>query len=96
MYPELPFDFPASNFPMNSRILSVLGLLTLLSLQCLTARTWVNSTGQPMKGSFQELSNGSVKIRLDADGKIVSVPLKVLSRADQEFVRKRALTAKVP
>ncbi|MED5418816.1 MAG: SHD1 domain-containing protein, partial [Verrucomicrobiota bacterium] len=79
---------------MNSRILSVLGLLTLLSLQVLSARTWVNSTGQPMKGSFLELSNGSVKIRLDADGKVVSVPLKVLSKADQEFVRKRAMTGK--
>ncbi len=79
---------------MNSRILSVLGLLTLLSLQAASARTWVNSTGQPMKGSFLEVSNGSVKIRLDADGKVVSVPLKVLSKADQEFIRKRAMTGK--
>ena len=94
MYSKLPFDLRVSIFPMNSRILSVLGLLTLLSLQAASARTWVNSTGQPMKGSFQELSNGSVKIRLDADGKVVSVPLKVLSKADQEFVQKRAMTGK--
>jgi len=79
---------------MYLRILSVLGLVTLLSLQSVSARTWVNSTGQPIKGGFLELRNGSVRIRLDADGKVVSVPLKVLSKADQEFVRKRAMTGK--
>ncbi|MCS5540885.1 MAG: DUF1549 domain-containing protein, partial [Roseibacillus sp.] len=68
--------------------------MTLLSLQSVSARTWVNSTGQPIKGGFLELRNGSVRIRLDADGKVVSVPLKVLSKADQEFVRKRAMTGK--
>ena len=79
---------------MYLRILSVLGLVTLLSLQSVSARTWVNSTGQPIKGRFLELRNGSIRILLDKDRKAVSVPLKVLSKADQEFVRKRAMTGK--
>ncbi len=79
---------------MDSRILPVFGLVFLLFAQHVSARTWVNSTGQPIKGSFVELSKGSVKIRLDEDGKVVSVPLKVLSKADQEFIRKRAMTGK--
>lgn len=79
---------------MDSRILPVFGLVFLLLAQHVSARTWVNSTGQPIKGSFVELSKGSVKIRLDEDGKVVSVPLKVLSKADQEFIRKRAMTGK--
>ena len=41
-----------------------------------------------------DLSSGVVKIRLDEDSKVVTVPLKVLSKADQEFVRKRAMTGK--
>ena len=79
---------------MDSRILPVFGLIFLLFFQSGSARTWVNSTGQPIKGSFVELVNGSVKIRLDEDSKVVSVPLKVLSKADQEFIRKRAMTGK--
>ncbi|MEC9054153.1 MAG: DUF1549 domain-containing protein, partial [Verrucomicrobiota bacterium] len=79
---------------MDSRILPVFGLIFLLFFQSGSARTWVNSTGQPIKGSFVELVNGSVKIRLDDDSKVVSVPLKVLSKADQEFIRKRAMTGK--
>ncbi len=79
---------------MDSRILPLLGLLGLLSFQSASARTWINSTGQPIKGSFLELRNGSVRIRLDEDRKAVNVPLKILSKADQEFVRKRTMTGK--
>ena len=79
---------------MYLRILPVLSLVALLSFQSASARTWINSTGQPIKGSFLELRNGSVRIRLDEDRKAVSVPLKVLSKADQEFVRKRTMTGK--
>tara|TARA_B100000959_G_scaffold287547_1_gene373823 strand:+ start:4577 stop:6730 length:2154 start_codon:yes stop_codon:yes gene_type:complete len=82
---------------MDSRILpllGLLGLLGLLSFQSASARTWINSTGQPIKGSFLELRNGSVRIRLDEDRKAVNVPLKILSKADQEFVRKRTMTGK--
>ena len=79
---------------MYLRILPVLGLLALLTSPSLSARTWVNSTGQPIKGSFLELRNGSVRIRLDEDRKTVNVPLKILSKADQEFVRKRTMTGK--
>ncbi|MCP4732026.1 MAG: DUF1549 domain-containing protein [Roseibacillus sp.] len=79
---------------MDSRILPLLGLLGLLSFQSASARTWINSTGQPIKGSFLELRNGSVRIRLDDDRKAVNVPLKILSKADQEFVRKRTMTGK--
>ncbi len=82
---------------MDSRILpllGLLGLLGLLSFQSASARTWINSTGQPIKGSFLELRNGSVRIRLDDDRKAVNVPLKILSKADQEFVRKRTMTGK--
>lgn len=79
---------------MYLRILPVLSLVALLSFQSASARTWINSTGQPIKGSFLELRNGSVRIRLDEDRKAVSVPLKVLSKADQEFVRKRTMSGK--
>jgi len=79
---------------MYLRILPVLSLVALLSFQSASARTWINSTGQPIKGSFLELRNGSVRILLDGDRKAVSVPLKVLSKADQEFVRKRTMTGK--
>lgn len=79
---------------MYLRILPVLSLVALLSFQSASARTWINSTGQPIKGSFLELRNDSVRIRLDEDRKAVSVPLKVLSKADQEFVRKRTMSGK--
>lgn len=79
---------------MNPRLLPIFGLLALLILNPAEARTWINSTGQPMVGSFLDYQEGSVKIRLKEDGKIVKIPLKVLSKADQEFVRKREMTAK--
>ena len=79
---------------MNLRIFSICALATVCSLPALSGRTWVNSSGQPMKGTFVGLKSGSVKIRLDADQKVVSVPLKVLSKADQDFVRTREMTAK--
>merc|ERR1712078_306401 len=80
--------------PMSLRLFSALGLISLLSLPMVSGRTWINSSGQPIKGSFMDLSSGVVKIRLDEDSKVVSVPLKVLSKVDQEFVRKRAMTGK--
>ena len=79
---------------MSLRLFSALGLISLLSLSMVSGRTWINSSGQPINGSFIDLSSGVVKIRLDGDSKVVSVPLKVLSKADQEFVRKRAMTGK--
>ena len=79
---------------MDARFFPVLGLVTLLSFAIAEGRTWVNSSGHPIKGSFVDLSRGIVKIRLDADAKVVSVPLNILSKADQEFVRDRAMTGK--
>ena len=79
---------------MSLRLFSALGLISLLSFPMVSGRTWINSSGHPIKGSFMDLSSGLVKIRLDEDSKVVSVPLKVLSKADQEFVRKRAMTGK--
>ena len=79
---------------MSLRLFSVFGLISLLSLPMVSGRTWINSSGQPIKGSFIDLSSGVVKIRLDDTNKVVSVPLKVLSKADQEFVGKRAMTGK--
>ena len=79
---------------MDARFFPVLGLVTLLSFAIAEGRTWVNSSGHPIKGSFVDLSRGIVEIRLDADAKVVSVPLNILSKADQEFVRDRAMTGK--
>ena len=79
---------------MSLRLFSALGLISLLSFPMVSGRTWINSSGHPIKGSFMDLSSGLVKIRLDEDSKVVSVPLKVLSKSDQEFVRKRAMTGK--
>ena len=61
---------------MSLRLFSVLGLISLLSLPIVSGRTWINSSGQPIKGSFIDLSGGVVKIRLDDTNKVVSVPLK--------------------
>ena len=74
---------------MDARFFPVLGLVTLLSFAIAEGRTWVNSSGHPIEGSFVDLSRGIVKIRLDADAKVGSVPLNILSKADQEFVRDR-------
>ena len=79
---------------MSLRLFSALGLISLLSFPMVSGRTWISSSGHPIKGSFMDLSSGLVKIRLDEDSKVVSVPLKVLSKSDQEFVRKRAMTGK--
>ncbi len=78
---------------MNRHLLSLLPLAAALSLAPAAARTWVNSTGQPIDGEFVEMKGTSVQIRLP-DGKLVGVPLEILSKVDQEFVRRRDMTAK--
>lgn len=52
------------------------------------ARTWVDSTGNPIEGDFAGISAGMVTLRL-ADGTTTEMPLKTLSKVDQEFVQKR-------
>ena len=70
-----------------------LALVTSLIAPSATAKTWVDSTGNPINGDFLGLKAGKVTLRL-ADGKITEIPLKALSKGDQEFVQKRSFTAK--
>lgn len=78
---------------MNARLLSVLSLLALFSVAPAAARTWIDSTGRPIEGDLVELKGSSVQIRL-LDGELVNVRVNLLSKADQDFVRSRDMTAK--
>ena len=78
---------------MTARLLSLLGLLAVSSVTPATARTWVDATGRPIEGKFVGVEGSMVQIRLP-DGKLAKVPLKNLSKADQEFARSREFTAK--
>lgn len=78
---------------MTTRLLSALSLCAALSLAPAAARTWVDATGRPIEGKFVGFEGTSVQIRLK-DGKLVKVPLKNLSKADQEFAKGREFTAK--
>ena len=78
---------------MNVKPFAIATILAGLSLAPATARTWVDSTGRPVDGDFVGVKGSSVQIRLE-DGTISSVPIKVLSKADQEFVKAREHTAK--
>ena len=68
-------------------------MLAVLSASSTSGRNWTNTAGKPIEGAFVELNAGSVKIRME-NGKMASVPLKNLSKKDQEFVRSREFTAK--
>ncbi|MDB4736073.1 DUF1549 domain-containing protein, partial [Akkermansiaceae bacterium] len=56
-------------------------------------RTWVDSTGNPIEADFIGLKASKVALRLE-DGKAVEMPLKALSKVDQEYVLKHSFAAK--
>lgn len=78
---------------MNIRGLTLVAALAVFTQLPGSARTWVDSTGRPIEGEFVEVKGTSVRIKME-DGKVVSVPIRTLSKVDQEFVRKRSMTAK--
>lgn len=58
-------------------------------------RTWTDSTGKfSFEGKFLEL-NGSNVVLLSPDGQSKRVPLRRLSRADQDWLRNQGSGAKV-
>jgi hypothetical protein len=78
---------------MTARLPALLSLLALSAATPAAARTWIDAEGRPLEGEFVQLTGTSVQIRL-ADGETVSVHVRSLSKADQEFVQSRAMTAK--
>ena len=87
--------FSSSLFCLGRRsgIPVVVGIIGTLLSGFGEARTWVDSTGNPIEGDFLAIKAGKVSLRLE-DGKMVEIPLKTLSKVDQEFVRKRSFAAK--
>jgi hypothetical protein len=51
-------------------------------------RTWTDSRGRKVTGTLVGVAGGIVEIK-NADGKVIKVPLKKLSAADQEFVEEQ-------
>ncbi len=79
--------------PLGLLLVPVLGFMACLLAPLSPARTWIDSTGNPINGDFLGLNEGMVTLRLE-DGKTTTIPLKTLSKVDQEFVRKRSFQAK--
>ena len=79
--------------PTRSFASVIAGLTAVLLTSFAPAKTWVDSTGNPMNGDFLGLKDGQVAIRLE-DGKTTQIPLQALSKVDQEFAKKRSFTYK--
>lgn len=51
-------------------------------------RTWVDATGKfKIEATFIELKENQVSLKKKQDGKVISLPLDKLSKADQDFVK---------
>jgi hypothetical protein len=79
--------------PARSLLSASLAFAAVLFSPIVSAKTWVDSTGNPLNGDFLGLKDGKVTLRLE-DGKTTEIPLKALSKVDQEYVQKRSFTAK--
>jgi len=79
--------------PSRSSALAIAGVTVVLLTSFASAKTWVDSTGNPLNGDFLGLKDGKVAIRLE-DGKTNQIPLQALSKVDQEFAKKRSFTYK--
>ena len=69
------------------------GFVAVLLTNLAEGRTWVDSTGNPIEADFIGLKASKVALRLE-DGKAVEMPLKALSKVDQEYVLKHSFAAK--
>lgn len=71
---------------MKARVYFLIGPFLLFALPQASARTWTDSTGKyKVEAEFVDFQDGSVRLR-KTDGKMIALPLKKLSAADQRFV----------
>ena len=68
-------------------VLLMLGLLLIVTAP-VSARKWTNSTGKhTVEAELVEVNNGSVKLK-KRDGKIITVQVTKLSKADRDYLDK--------
>ena len=82
---------------MNLRrtIVLIIGLL-LISTASISARKWTDTTGKfPVEAELVEVKDGSVKLK-KRDGKIITLPVSTLSKADRDFLAAIAHAKKKP
>ena len=71
---------------MGTQTLLMFVLAVVLGTADAPTRKWTDSTGQfTVEADMVDVRDGTVHLRI-ADGRIITVPLRELSPADQEFV----------
>jgi len=71
---------------MKKIILPLLSLLLLASN--VDARFWTNQSGRTFEGDFVEIDDNAVTIRRKSDRRKFTMPIKDLSQADQDYIKK--------
>ena len=71
---------------MKKLILPLLSLLVLLSN--VDARFWTNNEGRSFEGELVSVEDNSVTIRRASDRRKFTMPIKDLSKADQDYIQK--------
>ena len=80
---------------LKRTIVLVIGLL-LISASPALARKWTSSNGKfSVEADLVEVKGGSVELK-KRDGKIITVPLAKLSKADRDFLAAKAKAKKKP
>ena len=71
---------------MTQKLAIVLAALAVVGVEIAQARTWKDSTGKyTIEAEFAGVQDGTVQLK-KPDGSVIAVPLRQLSKADQQYV----------